>query len=214
MCKDGQPSIIFLCSVGSNASTSGITCLALHKNFAREGVVRFGIEEIDCRCRDHSHVLLFLMPPMLAHVFCCLLGPFFVNPDLDSADKVYDLVDKRYHLDTFRKMYDDERFEVQLPVPEELTRDVTMLPPRQVEGKAGRPRGSKKTKRFASRGDKSASSAFNVRLEPSSGTTPSTTALSQGAPALSQGPPSLSQGTPALSQGGAGAQAGVISIAD
>ena len=67
-------------------------------------------------------------------------------------------------------------------------------------------------KRIPYRGEKSASSAFNVRLVSSFGTIPTTAAPSQGAPSLSQGAPSLSQGAPSLSQGAGGAQAGVISI--
>lgn len=148
---------------------------------------------------------------MYAVAFSCRV---FVNADLDKENEVYDLVDERYHLEIYRTVYDDPRYQVLLPVTEELERDETILPPPPVDGTAGRPKGTKKTKRINSRGEKSASAAFNVRLEPSSGTTPSSTASSQGPPALSQGPPSLSQGTPSLSQGGAGAQAGVISIVD
>ena len=91
------------------------------------------------------------------------------------------IIDKANQLDTYRGMYDDERFIVQLPVPDELTRDPTMLPPRPVLGKAGRPKGKKRVKRIPSRGETNASSSSNVPL-------------SQGKPALSQGAPALSQG--------------------
>ena len=84
------------------------------------------------------------------------------------------LIDKAYQLDTYRGMYDDERFIVQLPVPDELTRDPNMLPPRPVLGKAGRPKGNKRVKRIPSRGETNASSSFIVPT-------------SQGNPALSQG---------------------------
>lgn len=121
------------------------------------------------------------------------------------------LIDKAYQLDTYRGMYDDERFMVQLPVPDELTRDPTMLPPRPVLGKAGRPKGKKRVKRIPSRGETNASSSFNVPLSQGN------PALSQGAPALSQGavgvPPlsqggGVSQGAPSLSQGGGGSVGG------
>ena len=137
-----------------------------------------------------SNVLLFLI------TFSAVLG---------TADDVFNIVDKAYQLNTYRGVYEDERFEVKLPVPGELTMDTTMLPPRPVDGKSGRLKGTKRMKRIPSRGEKSASSAFNVRLESSSGTTPTTAAPSQGAPSLSQGAPSLSLGV-------GGAQVGVISI--
>ena len=124
---------------------------------------------------------------------------------LGKADDVFNLFNKAYQLDTYRGVYEDERFDVRLPVPGELAVDTTVLPPRPDDGKSGRPKGTKKMKRIPSRGEKSASSAFNVRLESSSGTTPTTAAPSQGAPSLSQGAPSLSLGV-------GGAQVGVISI--
>ncbi|CAM9210391.1 unnamed protein product, partial [Laminaria digitata] len=76
------------------------------------------------------------------------------------------LVDSGYRLDTYRALYADERCQVLLPVPDELAVDTTMLPPRQVKGRAGRPKGAAQTKRFKSRGENSASFSFNVRLTP------------------------------------------------
>ena len=59
-----------------------------------------------------SNVLLFLIT-------------FFAV--LRKADDVFNLVNKAYQLDTYRGVYEDERFEVRLPVPGELTMDTTML---------------------------------------------------------------------------------------
>ena len=70
-----------------------------------------------------SNVLLFLIT-------------FFAV--LRKADDVFNLVNKAYQLDTYRGVYEDERFDVRLPVPGELTRDTAMLPPRLVDVKSGR----------------------------------------------------------------------------
>ncbi|CAN0112666.1 unnamed protein product, partial [Pylaiella littoralis] len=124
------------------------------------------------------------------------------------------LVDSAYHLATYRAVYEYERFEVQLPVSEELVVDTTMLPPSQAEGRAGRPaRGPAQSKRFRGRGDKNASSSFILRVTPTSSTTAPmgggagvgmSGGQSQGAPPLSQGASGPSQGSGALSQGAPG----------
>ena len=148
--------------------------------------------------------------------------------ELNKSDEVMGLVDSGYRLDNYRALYEDERYQVLLPVPEELAVDTTMLPPRQVEGRAGRPKGPAQTKRFKSRGENSASSSFNVRLTPSSGTMPSVdgsagvglsgslsqapSGLSQTASGLSQGASALSQSGPGLSQGRGGLSQGVHSL--
>ncbi|CAM9953116.1 unnamed protein product, partial [Pylaiella littoralis] len=94
----------------------------------------------------------------------CWLG---LHDELDKQDELLALVDSAYHLATYRAVYADERFEVQLSVSEELVVDTTMLPPYQVEGRAGRPaRGPAQSKRFRGRGGKNALSSFNVRVTP------------------------------------------------
>ena len=167
-----------------------------------------------------THVLLVDTPPIFPRLLFHFLEP---NAVLEKSDEVMNSIDTAYLLENYRSIYEDPRFEVQLPVPEELTADTSMLPPLWVEGQAGRPsnaskasKGPARTKRIPSIGEKNASSSFNVRLPPSSGTTPTTATLSQGggggglpqgAPALSQGGGGgggLSQGAPALSQGGGG----------
>ena len=167
-----------------------------------------------------THVLLVDTPPIFPRLLFHFLEP---NAVLEKSDEVMNSIDTAYLLENYRSIYEDPRFEVQLPVPEELTADTSMLPPLWVEGQAGRPsnaskasKGPARTKRIPSIGEKNASSSFNVRLPPSSGTTPTTATLSQGgggggglsqgAPALSQGGGGggLPQGAPALSQGGGG----------
>ncbi|CAN0197143.1 unnamed protein product, partial [Ascophyllum nodosum] len=93
---------------------------------------------------------------------------------LEKSDEVMNSIDTAYLLENYRSIYEDPRFEVQLPVPEELTADTSMLPPLWVEGQAGRPsnaskasKGPARTKRIPSIGEKNASSSFNVRLPPS-----------------------------------------------
>ncbi|CAB1105767.1 unnamed protein product [Ectocarpus sp. CCAP 1310/34] len=146
---------------------------------------------------------------------CCDI--IAVGRVLNKSDEVMASIDPAYHLDTYRALYGDSRFEVQLPVLDELTVDPDILPPRWVPNQAGRPKGKgpQSTKRIPSRGEHASSSSYNVRLTP----TPSTRApaLSQGAPAASQGAATLSQGAPVLSQGApapsqGGVQSSVVSI--
>eukprot|EP00904_Undaria_pinnatifida_P003990 jgi/Undpi1/13592/HiC_scaffold_9.g03246.m1 len=134
---------------------------------ARTVLRQQGAPTVQRRRQRELHVLHVPVPSPVADP---LLRP------LEKSDEVMNLIDKAYQLDTYRGMYDDERFMVQLPVPDELTRDPTMLPPRSVLGMAGRPKGKKRVKRIPSRGETNASSSFNVPL-------------SQGNPALSQGAP-------------------------
>lgn len=164
--------------------------------------------------------------PILAGLFCCPSELNCIYCDvavLDKASEVLNLIGKEYELTTYRGVYDDPRFEVRLPVPGELSRDTTMLPPLQVLHKAGRPtKGKDPTKRIPSKAKTSASSSYNTRVGPASGTSPPASATSlgapassQGVPASSQGVPTLSQGVPASSQGGGGAVAGgVVSLVD
>ena len=166
-------------------------------------------------------LLIDVLPSALPNHFFA----FVDGAELNKSNEVMGLIDSAFRLDTYGALYADKNYRVLLPVPEELTVDPTMLAPLQVEGRAGRPaKGPAKTKRFRSRGDKSASSSFNVRLTPPSGTTPSVngsagvglsgglsqapsallqaaSGLPKGAPTLSQGASAMSQGAPALSQG-------------
>ncbi|CAN0179869.1 unnamed protein product, partial [Ectocarpus sp. 4 AP-2014] len=87
--------------------------------------------------------------------------------DLHS-DEVMSSIDPAYHLDTYRALHTDSRFEVQLPVPDELTVDVDILPPDWVPNQAGRPKekGPSRMKRITSSGEHASSSSSNVRLIP------------------------------------------------
>ena len=46
---------------------------------------------------------------------------------LGKADDVFNLFNKAYQLDTYRGVYEDERFDVRLPVPGELAVDTLSL---------------------------------------------------------------------------------------
>ncbi|CAM9379530.1 unnamed protein product [Pylaiella littoralis] len=63
-----------------------------------------------------------------------------LSGESNKADEVMTLIDKAYHPDTYRGMYEDDRIRVLLPVQGELSVDKTMLPPRPVERTAGRPK--------------------------------------------------------------------------
>ncbi|CAM9513157.1 unnamed protein product, partial [Ectocarpus sp. 13 AM-2016] len=80
--------------------------------------------------------------------------------DLHS-DEVMSSIDPAYHLDTYRALYADSRFEVQLPVPDEVAVDVDILPRAWVPNQAVRPKkkGPSRTKRIPSRGEHASSSS-------------------------------------------------------
>ncbi|CBJ31391.1 hypothetical protein Esi_0251_0008 [Ectocarpus siliculosus] len=90
------------------------------------------------------------------------------HDSLDKSDEAMSSIDPAYHLDTYRALYADSRFEVQLPVPDELTVDVDILPPAWVPNQAGRPKkkGPSMMKRIPSRGEHASSTSDNVRLMP------------------------------------------------
>ncbi|CAB1110505.1 unnamed protein product [Ectocarpus sp. CCAP 1310/34] len=194
----------------SSATGNGnFTVRKLGSNYGNRVGLDFGtdgvVTRMTCTC---GYTTRFKIP-------CCDI--IAVGRALDKSDEVMSSIDPAYHLDTYRALYADSRFEVQLPVPDELAVDVDILPPAWVPNQAGRPKkkGPSRTKRIPSRGEHASSSSYNVRLMPalSEGAPASSQGApvsSQGAPALSQGAPTLSQGAPALSQGGV--QSGVISV--
>lgn len=145
---------------------------------------RFDSISTDKHCAPHPPAVLFLQ----------------LLVEINDMDRVMGLIDPAYRLENYRRLYEDPRCLVVLPVLDMIDEDTSLLPPRPVNGQSGRPkRGPPPAARIPSRGQKAASASNNVRMSSLPGAAPGAAGLSQGAGGLSQGAGALSQG--ALSQG-------------
>ena len=102
-------------------------------------------------------------------------------------DIARELIDDGYNVQYYRIAYADVSFRIRSPSLDTLENDPTLLPPKLVENKSGRPKGKRKRKRNDIIGEHSTSPRYNERSSAPTGATAGATV----GPSLSQ--PMLSQ---------------------
>ena len=86
---------------------------------------------------------------------------FFVaafSLDLGRMNIARELIDDGYNAEDFRSAYGNPDFRIHPPSIDALEEDPTLLPPKPVQKKAGRPKGKRKRKRTTVIGEHSTSS--------------------------------------------------------
>ena len=104
--------------------------------------------------------------------------------DLSRMDIARELIDDGYKAEKYRSAYGNPDFRIHPPSIDALEEDPTLLPPKPVQKKAGRPKGKRKRKRTNVIGEHCTSSRYNERTSAPAGGATAGQALSQ--PNLSQ----------------------------
>lgn len=121
-------------------------------------------------------------------------------PEEGKTGEAATFVDMGFLAETYRAMYSDVAHSVVPPIPSLLDKDLSLLPPADVEGQSGRPRkGPRKRARIQSNGEFNSSAKFSQRVENLTGTANGAAGAANWATGVSQG--GLSQD--GLSQGSA-----------
>ena len=94
------------------------------------------------------------------------------------------LIDDGYNVEKYGSVYGNYDFRIRPPSIDALEEDPTLLPPKPVQKKAGRPNGKRKRKRSNVIGENNTSSRYNERISAPAGGATAGQALSQ--PNLSQ----------------------------
>ena len=114
--------------------------------------------------------------------------------DLGRMKIARELIDDGYNAETYRSTYGSYDFRIRPPSIDALDENPTLLPPKPVHKKAGRPKGKRKRKRSNVIGENNTSSRYNERTSaPAGGATARQEAGATAEQALSQ--PNLSQQT-------------------
>ena len=114
--------------------------------------------------------------------------------DLGRMNIAREPIDDRYKAGKYRSAYGNPDFRIRPPSIDALEGDPTLLPPKPVQKKAGRPKGKRKRKRSNVIGENNTSSKYNERTSaPAGGATAGHEAGATAEQALSQ--PNLSQQT-------------------
>ena len=114
--------------------------------------------------------------------------------DLGRMNIARELIDDEYKAETYMSAYGNPDFRIHPPSIDMLEEDPTLLPPKPVQKKAGRPKGKRKRKRTNVIEEHSTSSKYNERTSaPAGEATAGQEAGAIAGQALSQ--PNLSQQT-------------------
>ena len=124
-----------------------------------------------------------------------VVSPLLPFLDLGKMDIARELIDDGYNAEKYRSAYGNPNFCIRPPSLGALEEDPTLLPPKPVQKKAGRPKGKRKRKRTNVIGEHSTSSKYNERTSAPAGGVGAVLveAGATAGPSLSQ--PNLSQQT-------------------
>ena len=124
-----------------------------------------------------------------------VVSPLLPFLDLGKMDIARELIDDGYNAEKYRCAYGNPNFRIRPPSLDALEEDPTLLPPKPVQKKAGRPKGKRKRKRTNVIGEHSTSSKYNERTSAPAGGVGAVLveAGATAGPSLSQ--PNLSQQT-------------------
>ena len=108
------------------------------------------------------------------------------KPEEEKMIEAPTFVDEGFLAESYRALYSDVMYGLKPPIPSLLGKDLSLLPPAEVTGKAGRlNKGPRKRARIRSNGEFNSSSRFSQSLENLSGTASEAAGVAESGPSQS-----------------------------